>query len=81
MIEGESCLRIHKPESKWCPQLGTAEARSVAGIVLLNVITTMNTWGDSSLKNEYFLNCLNFTSMKILCYNTSVNKDTCMVSL
>lgn len=30
VIERESCLCIHEPESKWCPQLDMAQASNVA---------------------------------------------------
>lgn len=46
---------------------------------VVNVISAMNTWGDRRLENAYFSNCLIVTYMEILCCNTSVKKDTCML--
>lgn len=75
VMERESCLWVHELESKWCPQPGMAEARNVARVMLLNVISAMNIWSDHWFKNGYFLNCLIIIYREILCHDISVNKD------
>lgn len=33
VIERENCLSIHELKSKWCPELGMAEARKVTQLM------------------------------------------------